>query len=68
MPGAYVFACRALFLEAVLFVATGLILGVVWRSWEAVVAGQLVLLAAEMCGYAIEQHLHSRRRRSQARW
>jgi hypothetical protein len=55
------FCVRSIFLQAMLFVAAGLILGVVWKSWEAVVAGQLILLSCEMGGYALENWLHRRR-------
>jgi hypothetical protein len=51
----YQFCVRALFAEAMLFVATGLVIGLVWKTWQVVVAGPLVLLACEITGYGIEQ-------------
>jgi hypothetical protein len=59
--GTYAFCVRAIFIEAIAFVATGLLVGLLYRDWVVVVTAQLLLLICEMAGYWIEQWLHRRR-------
>jgi diacylglycerol kinase len=66
--GTYQFCVKAIFLEAAAFVACGFLVGLAYGTWKAIVAAQLLLLACEVAGYAIERWLNRRRGGENARW
>jgi hypothetical protein len=61
MDNAYTFCVKALAVEAAALVLAGWIAGMVFGTWTAVIAAQLLLYGCAWVGYRIEGHLHLRR-------